>query len=175
MPPRGGHGRVGTGTLAQEPAPTWVFLARLPVPSGSCLVPRTTWCTSGTCRPRRSSRNYRATQVSAGICAGRTPALHGDAVRECVVLPPASRVLPRPSGGLGAPRFGVVGRWLCSSSRLAKAGSGFNFSPWPSFWLPDLTVHVGSVCGRRSCVCVLRRDKRGAGDIHSGLEALVAL
>ena len=74
MPPWGGRGRAGRGTPAHKPALTWVFLARLPVPSGSCLVPRTTWYTSGTCRPRRSYRNYRATQVSAGICAGRTPA-----------------------------------------------------------------------------------------------------
>lgn len=100
------------------------FLARLPVPSGSCPAPRTTWCTSGTCRPRRSCRNYRATQVSA-LCRPR--------------LGPASTSL----------RGHLPGR-LASKS-------------------------VQALCVVVPCVCVSRRDERGTGDIHCGLEALVPL
>lgn len=43
----------------------WVRDANPVSCSGSCRAPRTTWCTSGTCRRRRSCRNCRATQVKA--------------------------------------------------------------------------------------------------------------
>lgn len=146
---QGGCGRVwtcGERASCSRACSDRAFLVRLPVPSGSCLVPRTTWCTSGTCRPRRSYRNYRATQVSAGPRAGRTPTFTQPG---CVVMPSASR-LPRPPGGPGD---------AARSERLARGFVQVPVWPGPGLalmslrgHLPGLKVHVGSVCGRGPCV-----------------------
>lgn len=59
--------------------------------SGSCRAPRTTWCTSGTCRRRRSCRNCRATQVNAPAPAASQ---YGRAVPDLRFSPQTSSFQP---------------------------------------------------------------------------------
>lgn len=99
-------------------------------PSGSCQARRTTWSTFGTCRPRRSCRSFRATQVSGASaaavtsrCLGHPPRLIWEPLLVCRCQGGASRC--RAVGdGLMPPLAGLSGDGLAPAFNRSFPAAG---------------------------------------------------
>lgn len=145
------------GLLALSP----LFLA-----SGSCLVRRTAWCTSGTFRRRRWCRSCRATRVSLGRgLLRRSGRWCRDGRQRSGVSHRGPPLVPQPSGACGG-----SGRGVGLSGPPAGQGQFWLQSPWPpagcpaslSTWLCTGPTSRAAQGGGTSVNC------RGCGSRHPG-------